>query len=405
MSRRVPFLVAVLFFSAITNVLSATKFAKEGGATTGSCDSWANACTLERALVHCGTSDEIHVQAGTYKPTTPSGRTATFALKDGCDLLGGYNVSGNQDERVPAVCTDGDTNDKIDYTGKPCKDSWISLENPGDCGPNGICSGNKTILTGDLGAGVYSYHVVTYGFPTNLLTNDEILDGFIIEQGHADGTTGIDNQGAAIQIRRSSPKYCYMVDGIGENYDGLDCTTSDSICGTIGAGDLGCKPELCLEGGPIIKNCLIQDNVASDHGAVNDHGTATSYDNCSFIDNNAPQGAGLLVESGGPSVTNCLFVGNTTSADPHEGAGAWFGCGNTFDRCSSTSCSPTVENSVFYHNEAGTATSHGSGAGLFASESGVALTGCTFQSNYVFGALFSGDVPLGGGAGSLDSGF
>jgi len=65
-------------------------FAKPGGATDGFCTSWATACELSFALSSAVSSQEIWVAAGTYKPTAGSDRTATFQLKAGVALYGGF---------------------------------------------------------------------------------------------------------------------------------------------------------------------------------------------------------------------------------------------------------------------------------------------------------------------------
>jgi hypothetical protein len=56
----------------------------------GNCSSWVNACTLQTALVNAVNGDEIWVAAGTHKPTTGTDRSATFQLKDGIALYGGF---------------------------------------------------------------------------------------------------------------------------------------------------------------------------------------------------------------------------------------------------------------------------------------------------------------------------
>jgi hypothetical protein len=70
------------------------------GANNGS--SWANAYpNLQAALTAAVNGDEIWVAAGIYKPTltTTAGdaRTATFQLKNGVELYGGF--AGNETSR------------------------------------------------------------------------------------------------------------------------------------------------------------------------------------------------------------------------------------------------------------------------------------------------------------------
>src|SRR5690606_30590502 len=57
---------------------------------TGTCDgSWENACSLIAALSNAQAGDQIWVAAGTYKPDS-SDRNATFQLKSGVDVYGGF---------------------------------------------------------------------------------------------------------------------------------------------------------------------------------------------------------------------------------------------------------------------------------------------------------------------------
>ena len=44
------------------------RFAKPGGATSGVCDSWANACDLQYALTSAISGTEIWVAHGVYTP-------------------------------------------------------------------------------------------------------------------------------------------------------------------------------------------------------------------------------------------------------------------------------------------------------------------------------------------------
>ena len=65
-------------------------YAAPDGATSGNCNSWANACTLQYALSLAQSGDEIWVKKGIHYPGPASDRTATFALKNGVALYGGF---------------------------------------------------------------------------------------------------------------------------------------------------------------------------------------------------------------------------------------------------------------------------------------------------------------------------
>lgn len=139
--------------------------------------SWANAYTdLQSALAAASSGDEIWVAAGTYKPTTGTDRTASFTLKNGVAIYGGF--AGTETARTQ--------------------------HNPVT---------NVTILSGEIGAaGVEdnSYHVVNGGG-----TNDTaILDGFTITGGNAndlDIITPPPNEGGGIYNENSSPRLMNLI--------------------------------------------------------------------------------------------------------------------------------------------------------------------------------------------------
>src|SRR3954451_23037866 len=58
------------------------------GAQTGA--DWASAKDLQAALQSAASGDQIWVKAGNYTPTTGTDRSATFQLKSGVALYGGF---------------------------------------------------------------------------------------------------------------------------------------------------------------------------------------------------------------------------------------------------------------------------------------------------------------------------
>lgn len=351
------FTLAVLS-AAAAPVFAANKYVKPGGLTTQPCGSSAFlACRyLQDALAQASNGDDILVASGTYYPDKGTGitdndRSATFRMKAGVDLFGGYDVTFN----TRSYACSGGTN-----AGRPC-------EVAADC-PGGTCStGNVTILSGDIdatvdggsctadtdcGTGNYcvqgtclkgsnSYHVVTY----DTANASVVLDGFVIKYGMANGS-GIDNQGAAVQIRGSD--IC------------LATTTSNRLQ---------------------IKNCLIRHNYGSDHGAVNDHAATTLIDNCVFRNNRAEaEGAALVVDSGSAEVKNSMFESNLSS----QGGAAWFKrrlCCPDGTTCPCPGCpstaTPTITNCIF-NNNSGT-----NGGAVWASENTLNVSGSSFNGNGV----------------------
>lgn len=145
------------------------RFVAPDGLSSGDCSSWANACQLDYALGVAGNDEEIWIQTGIYTPTG-SGREATFLVKNGLAIYGGF--IGTEEQR--------------------------SQRNP---------SLHPVIFSGDLGVpndnNDNAYHVVTVqggSLPTS-------LDGITIRSGVANGSSansrggGIYVQGSILSLR------------------------------------------------------------------------------------------------------------------------------------------------------------------------------------------------------------
>jgi hypothetical protein len=136
------------------------------GANDGT--SWTNAFTDLQSALGTSTCTEVWVAAGTYTPTSGTDRTATFQLKSGVALYGGFSATEiGRDQR-----------------------DWTR---------------NVTILSGDLGLANYlldnSYHIVTGA-------NNATLDGFTITEGYANTIPDSANPykyGAGMYNLNSSP--------------------------------------------------------------------------------------------------------------------------------------------------------------------------------------------------------
>jgi len=132
---------------------------------SGNCSSWDNACTLQSALASAVSGDEIWVKAGVHYPGAAGNREATFTLKNGVALYGGF--AGNEtsrDQRDPQanptiLSGDIDQND-VNTDGNFIAETWNDIQ------------------------GENAYHVVT----GNWADNTAVLDGFIITAGQANGS-------------------------------------------------------------------------------------------------------------------------------------------------------------------------------------------------------------------------
>ena len=128
---------------------------------------------LQVALAQAVAGDEIWVADGVYSPTSGNDRTISFVLKQGVKLRGGFTAN-------PAV--------------------------PGERSPlNGGC--RLTGHIGGVGVADNSFHVVR----GTSLTNATVLEGFMIDNGNANGA-GNDGFGGACLLINSTPSIanCYF---------------------------------------------------------------------------------------------------------------------------------------------------------------------------------------------------
>ncbi len=221
------------------------------GSSTG--ESWANAYTdLQKAL--CTNADTILVAKGTYYPSG-SNRTASFNLPDSTVLLGGYPSGG------------GTRNWNV----------------------------NLSILSGDIGTPndtVDNSYTVLY---FDSMVNHVVLDGFIIEGGHANGAAAqwwdkqscgggiyLDGRGAG---NNSSPQFSNLT--IRNNY----ARNGGSVF--INALDTG-------SANPIFTNVIFYGNSAETGGAIHAAGDYSgnadfAINQCLFYDNDATSQGGAIV--------------------------------------------------------------------------------------------------------------
>jgi predicted outer membrane repeat protein len=227
------------------------------GANTGL--SWANAYTnLQSAL---GSSDctEVWVAAGTYKPTTGSDRTATFQLKNGVTLYGGFaGISETLlNQRIPGT--------------------------------------NPTILSGDIGTssvtGDNVYHVVSGA-------SGAVLDGFTITGGNADGPNSPDNRGGGL----------YNPTGSSPALTNVSVLTNSAELGG------GIYNE--ANSNPALTSVTFSGNTAIDGGGIYSSGSSSTLTNATFSGNSASNsGGGMYNEAGSsPMLTNVTLSSNSASA-------------------------------------------------------------------------------------------
>lgn len=270
-------------------------YAVQGGLTSGTCDSWANACELQYALTSAVSDQEIWVAAGVYKPGTA--RTDTFQLKSGVGLYGGFVGSETaRDQR-----------------------NWENNKTvlSGDIDNNDINDDGNFIAetTADI-QGENSYHVVM-GSSTD---NTAMLDGFIVNAGQtADGGGGM------------------------YNYVGSPTISNITFSANLASGGAG-GGLFNWNSSPIITDVTFHANLASSGGGMaNEYYSNPTLTNVIFSANSAGQGGGITNSTwSNPTLMNVIFYDNSATGSYSNGRGGGIYNGGN----------PTLTNVTFFANSA-----------------------------------------------------
>jgi predicted outer membrane repeat protein len=277
--------------------------------------SWADAFNdLQDALIVASGGDEIRVAQGIYKPDqgveiTPGDRTATFQLKDGVIIKGGFAGFGEPDPNTRDI------------------DLY------------------ETILCGDIGIAGYwpdnCYHVVT----ANGVDETAVLDGFTITCGLANIGHNLQGNGGGMLNKSSNPTVinCTFIGNSAIEGGGMANLNSNPMltnCNFIGnRADMGAG--LCngYDSNPTLTNCTFSGNsVEFDGGGMANYvRSSPTLTNCTFTGNSASYGGGMDNSDCKPSMRNCIFSGN--SADYGGGICNW-------------ESSPRMTNCIFSGNRA-----------------------------------------------------
>ncbi len=322
-------------------------YVKPLGAGTETCQSWANACTLQHALSLPGTGYEVWVFEGTYKPTTDGNRSATFQLKNGMALYGGF---------------DGDEVIRSDA-------DWER---------------DQSILSGDIGKpednSDNSYHVVN-GSNTDATA---VLDGFWITKGNADVGDFPDYLGGGMITMIGNPTLRRLTFTRNSAQYGGGMYNSDASRPDM--GNITFHQNSANNGGgmynynayPLMDYVIFDSNSATSLGGgmVNDNCiTPTSQINLNgvtFIGNSAPSGGGMRNSDCNPLIQSSTFINNHAFSSAGGSGG-----GGMENRHSS----PRLKNVTFSSN---TAQSTGGGMYNWAFEPQTSdpwLTNVTFYGN------------------------
>ena len=299
--------------------------------------SWTDAYNyLQDALASATYGDEVRVAQGMYTPDhgvglTLGNRRATFSLKNGVAVRGGFAGFGEPDpnsrdiERYKTILSGDLAGNDIDVI-DPCDLRLFHL-------PPTRIDNSYTLLTGRN---------------TDQAT---ILDGFTISAGCWAGETfpgtGI---GAGMHNSASSPTL-------------LDCTFTGNICSGYGSGGM----HNINDSNPTLVSCTFEKNYGC---AMGNLGGDPKLIDCEFIDNFSLSNGGAMYNGGSnPTLTRCLFSDNLGGA--------------MYNRKSS----PMLDKCTFIRNSVSTR-----GGAIFNTDSSPTLVDCVFTENtasYYAGAVYS----------------
>jgi len=309
------------------------------GLQTGA--SWTNALTTLQDPLQVSEACEIWVAEGVYYPDvggsqTDNDRNATFELKSGVALYGGFagtETARNQRNwaaNVTVLSGDIDGNDITD--------------------PTGVVTNTVNVI------GANSYHVVT----GSSVESSAILDGFTITAGVAYDANSIDphNKGGGMYISNGSPTLVHV-------------TFSGNQAG-LGGGMYNVSGN---DSAPILMNVTFSNNRGYDGGGMHNYNSDPKLMDVNFSGNIGEYGGGMIDIFGSPTLTNVTFYGNS---------GLTTG-GGVFENHSSA----VLINVRFEGNSAG------HGGGMSAWDSSPTLTNVTFRDNVADGSC--GYCGFGGG--------
>jgi hypothetical protein len=323
--------------------------------------SWTNAYgSLQDALDAAQVGNEIRVAQGAYKPdagknVTAGDRNATFELKAGVALKGGYAGIGGPDPNARDIALyetilsgdlkgdDGVVLRAHDlYSELRRTDNSLHVVSAWSADSKTLLEG-VTITAGNSvdGAGLW------------LIRSDAVISQCILRANRAgqlsgDGLEGW-GEGAGVSCYQSAP----VLRG---------CVFLSNWAGSQGAGVYSVESSITLT------DCMFQDNEAGlQGGAVYSQDSNQVCVDCTFHANWSWDGGALYNDEGSDArVTNCRFLGNAG----HGSGGAVFSAGRSL----------AVINSVFSGNLAFVE----GGAAVLARGSGV-WTNCTFNRNVAQG--------------------
>jgi predicted outer membrane repeat protein len=292
------------------NITGRVIYVDAGAVGSNDGSGWANAFKkLQDAIAVASKGDQIWVAQGIYRPDQDqqqprSERTATFTLRSGVAIFGGFPTGGGRWE-----------------DGNPSANKTILS---GDLNGNDAAVDSPAMLLTDPTRTDNAMHVVTASGTDETAS----LDGFIITGGNASGSQyDTTSQGGGLYSKAGSPTIGNCIFKLNSAESGgavyfwkgnsrfINCRFIDNYAGDSGGAMHN------SESSPAIVNCAFTRNRASEKGGAiyNETGKAKII-NCTVTNNYAYAGGGVYNHKSIPMLTNCILWGNTSRYGTDEPA-------------------------------------------------------------------------------------
>lgn len=347
-------------------------YAKPAG--TGDCSTWAKACTLQTALAQAVSGNQIWVKAGKHKPTTGNDRNATFQLKSGVSVYGGFvgteTMITQRDFVYNITILSGDLlgndNHKVHNNEPTRADNSLHVVT----GANTAKLDGFTITGGNANVDSDTNHQSGGGMIN--ISSNPLLTNIIFEKNSALLRGGaMYNSGSNPTLFLVSFEKNYT-DGVGGGIANFDNSSpnfknialTNNIARVDGGGIGNQQSTLVLTNSKLIGNRVI----IGDGGGMSNLESNVTLSNVTFNQNTSPQGygGGMAERQGSAKLTNVIFTENT--APTSRGGGLHI-----------HSPKNTVLNNItFFKNSA----IYGGGMSIYGRGTNtVAVTNVTFKNN------------------------
>jgi len=264
------------------------------GAQTGA--DWANAKDLQDALTAATSGDQIWVKASTYKPTTGTDRSATFQLKSGVAIYGGFNgtetLLGQRDSTTNVTILSGDL----------------------------LGNDSGVVDIDNLTRSDNSYHVVT----ANSVDSTAILNGLTITAGNASNRGSPwnpDVEGGGMRNNQGNPTIVHVIfihnsaiygGGMVNNNPSSPLLSHVAFVGNTAFAGGGL---INYGGNPVVTQSIFSGNAATVCGAMVNYVSDPRISQSIFSGNIAtdPNGGGAMCNvylSSDPIIRNSILWGN-----------------------------------------------------------------------------------------------